>query len=171
MTTVNPDRCLARPTLPSGSSRVAWLAAVAVALWMAAMPRPAAAQAAPQPKLPTVTLTAGMHVIVAEIASTPLQRQIGMMMRTEMGANEGMLFVFENPERQCFWMRNTLLPLSAAFIADDGRVVNIVEMKPRTDDSHCSAAPVRYVLEMNKGWFERKGIRPGDRLRGKPFGG
>jgi uncharacterized protein len=127
------------------------------------------AQEAPQPRLPTVQLTAGMHVIQAEIAATPLQQQIGMMMRREMGANEGMLFVNDEPGVRCFWMRNTLIPLSAAFIADDGSIVNIADMQPQTDRSHCSTQPVRFVLEMNQGWFEKRGIKPGSRLRGKPF--
>jgi uncharacterized protein len=81
-----------------------------------------------------------------------------------------MLFVFEQPSQQCFWMKNTLLPLSAAFIDDDGTVVNVEDMKPQTLDSHCSAKPVRYVLEMNQGWFAKKGIKPGTRLNGEPFG-
>lgn len=123
----------------------------------------------PQPKLPTVALGAGMHNIVAEVASTPLQRQIGMMMRTQMAQNEGMLFVFDQPEPQCFWMRNTLLPLAIAFIGDDGRIVNIAEMQPQSDDSHCSAKPVRFVLEMNKGWFDKRGLKAGDKLRGSVF--
>ena len=138
-----------------------WLALAPTALW---------AQQAPQPRLPTVSLGAGMHNIVAEVASTPLQRQIGMMMRTEMAQHEGMLFVFEQPEVQCFWMRNTLLPLAIAFVADDGRIVNLSEMQPRSDDSHCSSQPVRYVLEMNRGWFSKRGLKAGDKLRGKPFG-
>ena len=130
---------------------------------------PAAAQAGPQPKLPTVRLTAGMHVIQAEIAATPMQQQIGMMMRREMGANEGMLFVNAEPGVRCFWMRNTLIPLSAAFVGDDGTIVNIADMQPQTDDSHCSTKPVRFVLEMRQGWFDKRGIKPGSRLRGKPF--
>jgi len=128
------------------------------------------AQEAPQPRLPTVTLTAGMHNIVAEVAQTPLQRQIGMMLRTNMAPHEGMLFVFETASPQCFWMRNTLLPLSIAFIDDDGRIVNIAEMKPRSDESHCSARPVRFALEMNQGWFAKRGLKAGFQLRGKPFG-
>jgi uncharacterized membrane protein (UPF0127 family) len=133
--------------------------------------QPASAQLqTPQPKLATLTLSAGMHNIVAEVAATPQQRQIGMMMRTQMAQHEGMLFVFEQPTRQCFWMRNTLLPLAIAFLADDGRIVNLAEMQAQTDDSHCSAEPVRYVLEMNKGWFDKRGIKAGVRLRGKPFG-
>ena len=79
-----------------------------------------------------------------------------------------MLFVFEQTAVQCFWMMNTLLPLTAAFIADDGTIVNLADMKPQTTDSHCSAKPVRYVLEMNQGWFSKKGIAAGARLSGLP---
>ena len=131
---------------------------------------PAWAQSGPQPKLPTVKLSAGMHNIVAEMARTSLQQQTGMMFRTEMGTHEGMLFVFERPGVQCFWMKNTLIPLAVAFVADDGTVVNLDEMKPQTLDSHCSAQPVRYVLEMNTGWFKKKGVKPGQKLSGAPFG-
>jgi uncharacterized protein len=123
----------------------------------------------PQTNLPRVKLSAGMHQIDAQVASTPDQRMTGLMHRKEMPQHEGMLFVFEQPSQQCFWMKNTLLPLSIAFIADDGTIVNIDEMAPQTLDSHCSVKPVRYVLEMNKGWFARKGIKAGDRLSGQPF--
>lgn len=129
---------------------------------------PARGQSA-QPRLPTVALSAGIHSIVAEVARTPEQRQTGMMFRREMGANEGMLFVFEQAGVQCFWMRNTLIPLAVAFVADDGTVVNLDEMKPQSDDSHCSTAPVRYVLEMNQGWFSKRGVQPGMKLSGVPF--
>ena len=86
------------------------------------------------------------------------------MFRPSMPQAEGMLFIFEQPSKQCFWMKNTLLPLSAAFIDDKGRVVNIEDMKPQTLDSHCSQQPVRYVLEMNVGWFAKRGIKAGSRL-------
>jgi uncharacterized protein len=162
MTSVNIPRC-------SWLTRPFRLLVLAVASLLVALPAAAQLQT-PQPKLPTVALSAGMHNIVAEVASTPQQRQIGMMMRTQMAQHEGMLFVFEQPTRQCFWMRNTLLPLAIAFIADDGRIVNLAEMQAQTDDSHCSTEPVRYVLEMNKGWFDKRGIKAGARLRGKPFG-
>jgi uncharacterized protein len=158
MTTVKPAQ-----KTPRGRRWVLLALAGLVSLAQAQAPQ------VPQPRLPTVTLGAGMHNIVAEVASTPLQRQIGMMMRTQMAPNEGMLFVFEQPEPQCFWMRNTLLPLSIAFLADDGRIVNIAEMKPQSDDSHCSAKPVRYVLEMNKAWFDRRGLKAGDKVRGSVF--
>lgn len=129
----------------------------------------ATAQDAPQMNLPVVQLQAGMHNIRAQVAATPDQRATGLMHRREMAQNEGMLFVFEQPSPQCFWMKNTLLPLSIAFLADDGTVVNTDEMKPQTLDSHCSTKPVRYVLEMNEGWFAKRGVKAGTKLAGAPF--
>jgi len=125
-------------------------------------------QGQPQ-SLPTTTLSVGMHNIKAQLAVSPEQRQIGLMHRAEMPTQEGMLFVFDTPSPQCFWMRNTLIPLSIAFLADDGTVVNIADMKPRSDDSHCSAQPVRFALEMNQGWFAKRGVKPGSRISGAPF--
>ena len=127
------------------------------------------AQEAPQLDLPRVTLNAGMHQIVAQVALAPEQRSIGLMFRRDMAQHEGMLFVFEQPAMQCFWMKNTLLPLTAAFVADDGVIVNLADMKPQTTDSHCSTRPVRFVLEMNQGWFAKKGIKAGYKLGGRPF--
>ena len=124
----------------------------------------------PQMNLPRVRLAAGMHQIDAQVAATPEQRMTGLMHRKEMPRNEGMLFVFDYPSQQCFWMKNTLLPLSIAFLEDDGTIVNIHEMAPQTLESHCSEKPVRYVLEMNKGWFAKKGIKAGQKLAGAPFG-
>src|SRR5436190_1881137 len=122
----------------------------------------AAAQGSGEPQhLQTVTLQAGFHNIVAQVAQTGDQRQIGLMYRKEMAAHEGMIFVFEQPATQCFWMRNTLLPLSAAFVAEDGSIVNIEDMKPQSDESHCSKKPVRFVLEMNQGWFAKRGLKSG----------
>ncbi len=129
----------------------------------------AQAQEGPQPRLPTTRLSAGMHIIETELAVTPAQQQIGMMFRTQMGAHEGMLFVNEDASVRCIWMRNTLIPLSIAFIADDGSIVNIADMQPRSEASHCSAKPVRYALEMQQGWFAKRGIKAGSKLRGKPF--
>ena len=127
------------------------------------------AQDAAQPRLTTTTLTAGMHVIQAELAITPAQQATGMMHRRTMGANEGMLFVYDEPHKLCFWMRNTLIPLTIAFIADDGRIVNTADMKPLDESSHCADEPVRYALEMNQGWFAKRGMKKGFRLRGTPF--
>jgi uncharacterized membrane protein (UPF0127 family) len=141
--------------------------AVLLALACAALSNVSAQDA--QLDLPRTRLSAGMYQIDAQVAAMPRQREIGLMNRKEMPQAEGMLFVFEQPATQCFWMKNTLLPLTAAFVADDGRIVNLVDMQPRTLDSHCSKEPVRYVLEMNQGWFERKNIRSGARLGGRPF--
>ena len=129
----------------------------------------ALAQESPQLNLQRIKLSAGMHRIDTQVAATPEQRQTGLMWRKEMPQHEGMLFVFEQPSQQCFWMKNTLLPLTAAFVDNDGTVVNLADMKPQTTDPHCSAKPVRYVLEMNKGWFAKKGIKAGYKLGGEPF--
>lgn len=119
--------------------------------------------------LPRVQLTAGMHRIDAQVAQTPDQRSIGLMFRKDMPHHEGMLFVFERPSGLCFWMKNTLLPLTAAFVADDGTIVNLADMKPQTTDTHCASKPVRYVLEMNQGWFAKRGFKSGSKLGGAPF--
>ena len=129
----------------------------------------ASAQDTPQTNLPRIKLQAGMHQIDTQVAQTEAQRQRGLMFRKEMPQHEGMLFVFEQPATQCFWMKNTLLPLTAAFLADDGTIVNLVDMKPQTTDSHCSEKPVRFVLEMNQGWFAKKGLKAGSRLSGVAF--
>ncbi|QKO22094.1 DUF192 domain-containing protein [Rhodoferax sp. BAB1] len=134
-----------------------------------ALPAMAWAQNTPQLHLSRITLSAGMHLINAQVAATNEQRAIGLMFRKEMPTSEGMLFVFEQPSSQCFWMKNTLLPLTAAFVADDGTIVNLADMKPQTLQSHCSAKPVRYVLEMNQGWFAKRGIKAGSKLGGRPF--
>ena len=126
------------------------------------------AQQAPQ-SLAAIKLNVGMHAIRVEVARTPDERSIGLMFRQAMPTNDGMLFQFDEAAPQCFWMKNTLLPLSIAFVADDGTVVNIDSMKPQTLESHCSAKPVRYVLEMNEGWFAKRGIKPGSKLQGGPF--
>ncbi len=129
----------------------------------------AIAQTAAQPRLETIVISAGMQNIRAEVASTPRQMQTGMMFRREMGSHEGMLFAYDSPAIRCFWMKNTLLPLSIAFIADDGHIVNIADMQPQTEQSHCSETPVRYALEMNQGWFAKRNIKAGFKLKGAPF--
>jgi uncharacterized membrane protein (UPF0127 family) len=108
-------------------------------------------------------LAAGMHLIKAEVAATQAQREQGLMFREKMAPNAGMVFVFDAPSTQCMWMKNTLLPLSVAFIDAEGRIANIEDMQPQTLDSHCSkkTVPVLYALEMNLGWFKQKNIKPG----------
>ena len=143
------------------------LTALASSFWLV-LAVPAHAQDSAQ-TLPSMTLNVGMHNISVEVAQTPNERAIGLMHRTTMGISQGMLFVFEQPAVQCFWMKNTLLPLAIAFLAEDGSIVNIDEMKPQSLDSHCSAKPVRYVLEMNTHWFDKRGIKVGTKLGGGPL--
>jgi uncharacterized protein len=134
--------------------------------WMLACA--AGAQDAPQ-HLQASQLTAGMHLIRAEVAATPEQREKGLMFRRDLGTNEGMLFVFDEPQPQCFWMKNTPIGLTIAFIADDGTIVNLADMQPLSERSHCSAKAVRFTLEMNQGWFATRGIKAGFKLSGAPF--
>ncbi len=118
--------------------------------------------------LPVQSLRSGMHLIRAEVASTPQSRERGLMFRENLDANQGMLFIFDSPSIQCMWMRNTPSPLSVAFIANDGTIVNIEDMEPHTENSHCAAQPVRYALEMNRGWFNKRGIKAGNKIDGIP---
>lgn len=115
-----------------------------------------------------IPLTAGIHVIRAEVALAPDERSKGLMFRKVLGPNQGMVFLFDQPAVQCMWMRNTLIPLSVAFIADDGRILNVEDMAPQTEDNHCAAKPARYALEMNKGWFAKHGIVAGTKISGLP---
>jgi uncharacterized membrane protein (UPF0127 family) len=117
-------------------------------------------------QVPTVELSAGMHLIRAEVAATEGARAQGLMHRESLATNAGMVFVFEESALHCMWMKNTLVPLSVAFIDERGAIINIADMQPRSEQSHCAAKPARYALEMNKGWFAQRGIRPGAKLRG-----
>jgi len=141
---------------------------IALSLWLVCLSFSVWAQQA-QTQLPRVILQAGMFQIEAQVASTPAQREIGLMFRQDMGTHEGMLFVFEQPQKQCFWMKNTLLPLTAAFVEEDGTIVNLADMKPQSTESHCSDKPVRFVLEMNQGWFAKRGLKKGFKLKGPLF--
>ena len=127
------------------------------------IPVPGLAQ---QPQLPLLELSAGMHRIEAEVAASPESRQTGMMLRTSMPPHRGMLFVFPGVATHCMWMRNTLVPLSVAFLDDKGRIINVEDMQPRTEENHCSARPARYALEMNLGWFKSRGLGPGFSIGG-----
>jgi hypothetical protein len=126
----------------------------------------AGAAAAQQQPLPTVQLGAGMHLIRAEVADRGASRALGLMHRASLAPNAGMLFVFEDSAVHCMWMKNTPLPLSVAFIDERGAIINIADMQPQSEDSHCAARPARYALEMAQGWFAERGIRAGARLRG-----
>ena len=138
------------------------LFACAIAAMLAFATRAAGAE------LPVRSLTIGKHRLVAEVATTPDQRSTGLMHRFSLRPDHGMLFVFERPERLSFWMRNTFIPLSIAFIGADGRIVNIEDMVPQTETSHWSRGPALYALEMRKGWFAERGIREGHAVEGLP---
>lgn len=136
--------------------RRGWLVLAA----LSALASPAAAQ------MPRVDLGYGMYRIDAEVAHTEAQRQQGLMHRREMAPQRGMLFVFPREARHCMWMRNTLIPLSVAFLDAQGRVINIADMTPRDETSHCAERPARYALEMNRGWFAQRGVKDGAAIAG-----
>ena len=117
-------------------------------------------------ELPVVELSAGVHLIRAELANTSATRARGLMYREKLAPNAGMLFRFDENSIQCMWMKNTLIPLSVAFIDEAGAIINIVDMQPHSEQSHCATRPSRYALEMNRGWFAERGIKPGAKLRG-----
>ena len=145
------------------SLRVALFSLLVALTTIGALPLASAQTIVP---LPVKQLSVGMHVIRAEVASNYETRARGLMYRKELAPNAGMLFVFPQPAVQCFWMRNTLIPLSIAFIADDGMIIDIVDMTPMTENSHCSSAPVRLALEMEQGWFAKRGITIGKKIGG-----
>ena len=122
--------------------------------------------AAARAQLAAVELSAGMHLIRAEVADSMATRMQGLMHRKSLAQNVGMVFVFEAAAVHCMWMKNTLIPLSVAFLDDAGAIINIADMQPHSEQSHCASRPARYALEMNKGWFAQRGIKPGVKLRG-----
>ncbi len=122
----------------------------------------------PQTGLPQIALHAGMHVIKADLADRADTRSKGLMFRRSMEQHQGMLFVFDRKEPHCFWMRNTPLPLTIAFLDDEGKIVNLADMKAQDETNHCAAQPVRYALEMNQGWFGKRHLKAGSRIAGLP---
>lgn len=116
--------------------------------------------------MPEITLAINGHQLTAEVAHTDADRTQGLMHRRMLPENRGMLFVFPQTAPLSFWMMNTPLPLSIAFVDDAGAIINITDMKPLTTDNHHSARPARYALEMNQGWFKKRGIKPGDKVQG-----
>ena len=124
-----------------------------------------AASAAAQ-TLPVTQLTAGMHVIRAEVAADFGSRSQGLMHRKSLAPNAGMLFIFDEAAPHCMWMKNTYIPLSVAFIDAQGVIINIADMQPHSEQSHCAARPAVYALEMTQGWFAQRGIKAGAKLGG-----
>lgn len=115
---------------------------------------------------PVVQLSAGMHLIRAEVAADMATRSRGLMFRKSLAPNAGMVFVFDDASQHCMWMKNTLVALSVAFVDDAGAIINIEDMAPQTEDTHCAKRPARYALEMERGWFASRGIKPGTKLGG-----
>ena len=117
-------------------------------------------------ELPVVQLKAGMHLIRAEVAADYATRGRGLMYRKALGQNAGMLFIFDQPAVHCMWMKNTYIPLSVAFLDDQGKIINIADMTPHSEQSHCASRPALYALEMTQGWFAQRGVKPGAQLGG-----
>ena len=128
----------------------------------------AAAQPGSSAELPTTKLTIGKHTLTAELAASPAEQQTGLMNRFSLKPDHGMLFIYEQPQRLAFWMRNTYVALSIAFIGGDGRIVDIQDMQPQSEDTHWSRVPAQFALEMKKGWFAERGIVAGDTVKGLP---
>ena len=155
----------------------ALLLACGLVVWLAACQKPAAAPGLapvgdptesghPQPKLPTVKLWLGAHEVVAEVARTPMEHQVGMMWRTNMAEMEGMIFIFDEPDRRSFWMRNTLVPLDIAYLASDGALLEVHAGQPRNEAPLPSESDrVQFVLEMRQGWFLQHNVKPGMVIR------
>lgn len=117
-------------------------------------------------ELPEITLNFGGHKITAEVASTDAERSQGLMHRRMLPENRGMLFVFPEAAMHAMWMMNTYVPLSVAFLDANGAIINIADMAPHTRDIHSTLRPAKYALEMNQGWFKKRGIKPGAKLDG-----
>jgi uncharacterized membrane protein (UPF0127 family) len=139
--------------------RLAAAVAIAFASW-------GLVQRALSAELPTTILTINGHKVVAEVARTPDDRETGLMNRFSLQTDHGMLFVFEHPQQLSFWMKNTYIPLSIAFLDQNGQILNIEDMAPQTESTHWSTGPALYALEMRKGWFLDRGVKAGDRVEG-----
>lgn len=130
------------------------------------------AQDAAQPPLPAVTLGIGTKSVAAEVADEGPERTVGLMFRERLAPDSGMLFVMPRPERAMFWMKNTRIPLSIAYINASGVILEIHDLEPHNENAVQSAFPnIAYALEMEQGWFARNRILPGDRIRGLPAPG
>lgn len=120
----------------------------------------------PQTGLPTISLKVGSQSVHADVAHTEASRQIGLMFRQKMGRQDGMLFIFPDVAYHAMWMKNTLIPLSVAYMNARGEIVSIHEMQAHSEAVHQAAGPVRFALEMNAGWFRTNKINVGDTIRG-----
>ena len=117
-------------------------------------------------ELPEITLTIAGHKATAEVASTDAHRSTGLMHRRMLPENRGMLFVFPDVAMHGMWMMNTYVPLSVAFLDREGRIINIEDMQPQTQNTHTATKPAKYALEMNLGWFAKRNIKAGTKVEG-----
>ncbi len=163
-------RCLFPPRLHTASRGLAWLRACLLGAVAGLAALPPVVPAASAGELPVLRLRIGGHAVVAEVASTPRQRETGLMERRSLAPDHGMLFVFRHDQDVCMWMKDTYLPLSVAFIDAGGAIRNLADMRPLTLDTHCASGAVRYALEMPLGWFAGHQVAPGARVLGLPTG-
>lgn len=119
-------------------------------------------------RLRTATIKVGSHALRVEVVATDAERQKGLMFREKLGRNDGMLFVFDEPAYHSMWMKNTLIPLSVAFVDAKGEILNVLDMEPHSLDTRMAAGPASYAIETNKGWFAERGLKAGDRVTGLP---
>jgi uncharacterized protein len=135
---------------------------------LAALAATLALEAPAQLRMPKAEVRIAGHALKVEVAATDPDRERGLMHRDKLGKDDGMLFVFDELGYHSMWMKNTLIPLSVAFVAEDGTILNILDMEPQTLDSHMAAGPARYAIETNKGWFAARKVKAGDRVAGLP---
>jgi uncharacterized membrane protein (UPF0127 family) len=152
-----------RPRIASFDRRIA-VQFLAALLFVAAAALHARADTAMQ----TLHLKVASHPLKVEVALTEEQRNQGLMFRKSLGHDDGMLFIFDDPGYYAMWMKNTLIPLSVAFVDADGVILNILDMEPQTLDSHGAAGPAVYAIETNKGWFAAHKVKAGDKVTGLP---
>lgn len=157
-----PRGARARPPAPAPGQRTGPLRRHALVALLAALSVLGAAGCGHNG--PSVRVRAGSGTVRAELAVTPEQRSLGLMYRKELGEDDGMLFVFADDKERSFWMRNTLVPLSIAYLDADRKIVRIRDMMPLVENGYSSGRPARYALEVNKGWFSEHGVTEGQTL-------
>lgn len=149
-------------TLSIQNRRVIWSRVLFIALFFFLLTQSDNTPACPI-ELPTSTLTIKGYRLAVELATTPAARKCGLSNRSKLSPNHGMLFIYPSPRPRTFWMKNTFIPLSIAFLDDSGKIINIQKMDPfRIDKRHHSVQPVRYALEVNQGWFKKNNVKVGD---------
>jgi uncharacterized protein len=150
--------------MPSSISALLFASSIFLALALSSCASKDAVTDSPNPRLKTATIQVGGASVIAEIARTETERQRGLMFRKSLDEGKGMLFIFDKDERLAFWMKNTILPLSIAYIASDGTIRQILDLEPQSLAAVQAERSVRYALEMPRGWFDRAGVHAGDKV-------